>query len=58
MRAWFGQFLSSFRVMHKVPPGLGLRELAPEYGLTPARFDELVSPESVNRLGSPDEGGK
>jgi hypothetical protein len=28
LRTWFGQFLSSFRVMHKVPPGLGLRELA------------------------------
>jgi hypothetical protein len=28
VRAWFGQFLSSFRVMHKVPPGIGLRELA------------------------------
>ena len=28
VRDWFGQFLSSFRVMHKVPPGLGLRELA------------------------------
>ena len=28
VRAWFGQFLSSFRVMHKVPPGIGLREIA------------------------------
>jgi hypothetical protein len=28
VQAWFGQFLSSFRVMHKVPPGIGLRELA------------------------------
>jgi hypothetical protein len=28
VRAWFGQFLSSFRVMHKVPPGMALRELA------------------------------
>ena len=28
VRTWFGQFLSSFRVMHKVPPGIGLRELA------------------------------
>jgi hypothetical protein len=26
--AWFGQFLSSFRVSHRVPPGIGLRELA------------------------------
>ena len=25
---WFGQFLSSFRVSHRVPPGIGLRELA------------------------------
>jgi aspartate ammonia-lyase len=38
--------------------GSPLRELAPKYGLALARFDELVSPESVNRLGSPDEGGK
>jgi hypothetical protein len=28
VRAWFGQFLSSFRVAHRVPPGLALRELA------------------------------
>jgi hypothetical protein len=26
--AWFGQFLSSFRVAHRVPEGIGLRELA------------------------------
>ena len=26
--AWFGQFLSSFRVAHRVPEGMGLRELA------------------------------
>ena len=32
--------------------GRPLRELARKYGLTPARFDELVSPEAVNRLGS------
>jgi aspartate ammonia-lyase len=35
--------------------GRPLRELAPKYGLTPARFDELVSPEAVNRLGSQEE---
>jgi hypothetical protein len=28
VRDWFGQFLSSFRVAHRVPPGIGLRELA------------------------------
>jgi len=28
VRSWFGQFLSSFRVAHRVPPGIGLRELA------------------------------
>jgi hypothetical protein len=28
VRAVFGQFLSSFRVAHRVPPGIGLRELA------------------------------
>ncbi len=32
--------------------GRPLRELAPKYGLTPTRFDDLVSPEAVNRLGS------
>ncbi len=33
--------------------GRGLRELATtKYGISPARFDELVSPEAVNRLGS------
>jgi aspartate ammonia-lyase len=35
--------------------GRPLRELAQKYGLTPAWFDELVSPESVNRLGSKEE---
>jgi fumarate hydratase class II len=35
--------------------GRSLRELAAErYGLAPERFDELVSPEAVNRLGSPE----
>ncbi|HQR10439.1 MAG TPA: hypothetical protein PLW68_03835 [Casimicrobiaceae bacterium] len=28
VREWFGQFLSSFRVAHRVPEGIGLRELA------------------------------
>ena len=28
LRAWFGQFLSSFRVTHRVPEGIELRELA------------------------------
>jgi hypothetical protein len=28
VRSWFGQFLSSFRVSHRVPEGIGLRELA------------------------------
>lgn len=28
VRKWFGQFLSSFRVSHRVPEGIGLRELA------------------------------
>jgi len=32
--------------------GRPLRELAQKYGLTQSRFDELVSPEAVNRLGS------
>jgi aspartate ammonia-lyase len=32
--------------------GRPLREIVSKYGLTPARFDDLVSPESVNRLGS------
>jgi aspartate ammonia-lyase len=36
--------------------GKGLRELAAEkYGIPAARFDELVSPEAVNRLGSKEE---
>ncbi len=35
--------------------GRSLRELAGElYGLAPERFDELVAPEAVNRLGSPE----
>lgn len=28
VQTWFGQFLSSFRVAHRVPEGIGLRELA------------------------------
>ena len=28
VRTWFGQFLSSFRVAHRVPANIGLRELA------------------------------
>jgi aspartate ammonia-lyase len=37
--------------------GKSLRQLAEEkYGIPAARFDELVSPEAVNRLGSPEEG--
>jgi len=37
--------------------GKSLRQLAEEkYGIPGKRFDELVSPEAVNRLGSPEEG--
>jgi len=36
VRDWFGQFLSSFRVSHRVPPGIGLRELAQDIHLQSA----------------------
>jgi len=37
--------------------GKSLRQLAEEkHGIPGKRFDELVSPEAVNRLGSPEEG--
>lgn len=39
--------------------GRQLRELAQElFGLAPERFDELVAPAAVNRLGSPEPGGR
>ena len=39
-RAWFGQFLSSFRVAHRVPPGIGLRELAQDIHAQSAEWKE------------------
>ena len=37
-RAWFGQFLSSFRVAHRVPEGVGLRELAQDIHVQSAEW--------------------
>ncbi|MEO8344512.1 MAG: hypothetical protein ABI607_02355 [Betaproteobacteria bacterium] len=39
-RDWFGQFLSSFRVAHRVPEGITLRELAQEIHLQTAEWKE------------------
>jgi len=38
VRDWFGQFLSSFRVAHRVPPGISLRELAQDIHLQSAEW--------------------
>ncbi len=39
-RAYFGQFLSSFRVAHLVPPGIGLRELAQDIHVQTTQWKE------------------
>ena len=43
VRDWFGQFLSSFRVAHRVPPGIGLRELAQDIHAQSARMEASAS---------------